>query len=82
MRAIDTESINRQMVGDELKKTSLRNMLTQPTFVKTSTGEYYGTLVSDSLKGLDAKLYSKQLSLEDGQMAFFNPELAKEQLAI
>ncbi len=82
MRAIDTESINRQIVGDELKKTSLRNMLTQPTFVKTSTGEYYGTLVSDSLKGLDAKLYSKQLSLEDGQMAFFNPELAKEQLAI
>lgn len=82
MRAIDTEAINSQMVGEDLKKTSLRNTLTQPTFVRTSTGEYYGSLVSDALKGLDANLYPKQMSLDDGQMAFFNPELAKEQLAI
>ena len=37
--------------------------------------------MSDSLKGLNPVLYSKQLSLDDGQMAFFNPE-QKEQLAI
>ena len=36
MRAIDTESINMQVVGEELKKISLRNTLTQPTFVQTS----------------------------------------------
>lgn len=82
MRAIDTESINMQVVGEELKKISLRNTLTQPTFVQTSDGDFYGKLVSDSLKGLNPVLYSKQLSLDDGQMAFFNPEQAKEQLAI
>ena len=82
MRAIDTESINMQVVGEDLKKISLRNTLTQPTFVQTSDGDDYGKLVSDSLKGLNPALYPSQMSLEDGQMAFFNPAQAREQLAI
>lgn len=82
MRAIDTESINMQVVGEDLKKNSLRNTLTQPTFVQTSDGDDYGKLVSDSLKGLNPALYPSQMSLEDGQMAFFNPAQAREQLAI
>ena len=82
MRAIDTESINMQLVGEDLKTISLRNTLTQPTFVQTSEGEFYGNLVSDSLKGLNPNLYPKSMSLDDGQMAFFNPTLAKEQLQL
>lgn len=82
MRAIDTESINMQVVGEDLKKISLRNTLTQPTFVQTRDGDDYGKLVSDSLKGLNPALYPSQMSLEDGQMAFFNPAQAREQLAI
>ncbi len=82
MRAIDTESINMQVVGEDLKQISLRNTLTQPTFVQTSDGDDYGKLVSDSLKGLNPALYPSQMSLEDGQMAFFNPAQAREQLAI
>ncbi len=80
MRAIDTESINMQLVGEDLKTISLRNTLTQPTFVQASDGDFYGKLVSDSLKGLNPTLYPQSMSLDDGQMAFFNPILAKEQL--
>ena len=65
MRAIDTESINMQLVGEDLKTISLRNTLTQPTFVQTSEGEFYGNLVSDSLKGLNPNLYPKSMSLDD-----------------
>ncbi len=82
MRAIDTESINRQVVGEELKSISLRNTLTQPTFVHTSQGENYGELVSRALQQLNPTLYPNDLNLDDGQMAFFNPELAKEQLRV
>ena len=80
MRAIDTESINMQVVGEELKSISLRNTLTQPTFVQTSEGNSYANLVSSALQQLNPTLYSKDLNLEDGHMAFFNPELAREQL--
>ncbi|MCL1949425.1 MAG: peptide ABC transporter substrate-binding protein [Turicibacter sp.] len=77
LRAVDTSAINGQYVGTDLKYTSLRNMLTQPGFVKTSDYKGYGQLVENHLKSMDAGLYPGDFSLEDGQMAFYDPALAK-----
>jgi len=77
LRAINTAAINSQAVGEELKYMSLRNMLTQPTFVTTSHNETYGELMTDALQNLAPHLYSKEFSSDDGHMAYFNPELAR-----
>lgn len=77
LRAIDTVAINSQTVGEELKYVSLRNMLTQPTFVYTSQNQAYGELVTSALKRLDPEVYPPEFSADDGQAAYYNPELAK-----
>ena len=78
LRAVDTSAINGQYVGSELKFTSLRNMLTQPGFVKTSDFTSYGTLVENNLKRQNPRLYPKGFSIDDGQMAFYEPEAAMD----
>ena len=80
-RAIDTAAINGQAVGEELKYTSLRNMLTQPSFVTTTENETYSQLVTKSLQALEPNLYPQEFTLEDGHMAYFDPELAQELMA-
>ena len=82
LRATDTAAINGQYVGEELKHISLRNMLTQPSFVKTSYNTTYGELVTQSLKAQNEYLYSENFSTEDGIMSYFNPGQAKELIAI
>lgn len=77
LRAVDTAAINGQYVGSDLKYTSLRNMLTQPGFVKTSDFTTYGELVENNLKELDPELYPQDFSIADGQMSFYDPMLAK-----
>ena len=82
LRATDTAAINGQYVGEELKYISLRNMLTQPSFVTTSYHTTYGELVADSLKAQNPYLYPETFSTEDGAMSYFNPEIAKELVAV
>lgn len=81
MRAIDVSQVNAQSVGEALKDVSLRNLLTQPDFVSTSNHQTYAQLVERALTQLNPNLYPEKLSLEDGQMAYFNPELAQSLMA-
>ena len=78
LRAVDTAAINGQYVGSELKYTSLRNMLTQPGFVKTQDFTSYCTLVENHLKRMAPDRYEGDFSIDDGQMAFYDPDLARE----
>lgn len=77
LQGLDISAINAQSVGEELKDISIRNLITQPDFVKTSYHKTYGELVTEALKYLNSRLYHENLSLKDGQMAYYNPSLAK-----
>lgn len=77
LRSVDMAAINGQYVGSDLKYTSLRNMLTQPDFVKTGDFTSYGTLVENHLKQMNPTLYPESFSIADGQMSFYDPGLAK-----
>jgi len=81
LRSVDMAAINGQYVGSDLKYTSLRNMLTQPDFVKTKDFTTYGTLVENHLKEMNPELYSESFSIADGQMSFYDPELAATLMA-
>ncbi len=77
LRAIDVSLVNAQSVGEELKDVSLRNLLTQPDFVSTSQFKDYSLLVEEHLTQGYPDYYDETLTLEDGQMAYYNPEMAR-----
>ncbi|MTL36042.1 peptide ABC transporter substrate-binding protein, partial [Turicibacter sanguinis] len=79
---LDVSAVNAQSVGEELKEISVRNLITQPDFVQTSYHQTYGELVGDSLKRLNPMLYPENFTVEDGQMSYFNPGLAKELMQV
>ena len=74
--ASDVSAVNSQYVGEDLKLGRLRNTLTQPDFVLTSDATLYGELVSKALTERDSAQYPEGFDLSDGQMAYYNPELA------
>ncbi len=76
--ASDISAVNSQYVGEDLKLGRIRNTLTQPDFVLTSDGTLYGDLVSKALTELDSKQYPEGFDLSDGQMAYYNVDLAKQ----
>ena len=69
-------AVNSQYVGEDLKLGRLRNTLTQPDFVLTSEGTLYGDLVSKALTQTNPTEYPEGFDLSDGQLAYYNPELA------
>ena len=81
MRGFNTADANAQTVGDDLAENRLRNTLTQYNFVLTSDGVMYGDLISEALTALDANLYPAGFNIEDGQMAYYNVELAQSLMA-
>ena len=74
--ASDISAVNSQYVGEDLKLGRLRNTLTQPDFVLTSDGTLYGDLVSKALTQTNPTEYPEGFDLSDGQLAYYNPELA------
>ena len=74
--ASDISAVNSQYVGEDLKLGRLRNTLTQPDFVLTSEGTLYGDLVSKALTQTNPTEYPEGFDLSDGQLAYYNPELA------
>lgn len=82
LHGLDVSAVNAQSVGEELKEISVRNLITQPDFVQTSYHQTYGELVGDSLKRLNPMLYPENFTVEDGQMSYFNPGLAKELMQV
>ncbi|MGL4338781.1 MAG: ABC transporter substrate-binding protein, partial [Turicibacter sp.] len=75
--ALNTSMVNAQEVGEDLKYTSLRNTLSKPDFVYSSSGKTFGEMVSEQLTKLNDKLYPEGLDLNDGQMAYYNVEVAR-----
>ena len=73
---LDQSALTAQQVGDDLKYGRLRNTLTQPDFVLTSEGVTYGELVSNALTELNPTEYPAGFDLSDGQLAYYNTELA------
>ena len=73
---LDQSALTAQQVGDDLKYGRLRNTITQPDFVLTSEGVTYGELVSNALTELNPTEYPAGFDLSDGELAYYNTELA------
>lgn len=79
MYAWDRANLNAQLRTEALKYGNIRNMLCEPEMCYTSDGTPYYALVEKALADMGSELAGK--SLQDGQDAFYNPELAKEFMA-
>lgn len=78
MYGLDVSNLTAQVVGDDLKLGRLRNTLTQPGFVLTSEGVPYEELVSAALTEINPTEYPEGFDLSDGQLAYYNLDLAKQ----
>ena len=78
MYGLDISNLTAQVVGDDLKLGRLRNTLTQPGFVLTSEGVPYEELVSAALTEINPTEYPEGFDLSDGQLAYYNLDLAKQ----
>lgn len=76
--ASDISAVNSQYVGEDLKNGRIRNTLTQPDFLLNSEGQLYSELVSEALTASNATEYPAGFDLSDGQMAFYNTDLATQ----
>ncbi|MTL52017.1 peptide ABC transporter substrate-binding protein, partial [Turicibacter sanguinis] len=81
MYASDISSVNSQYVGEDLKYGRLRNTLTQPDFLLNSQGQTYGELVSAALTASNPTEYPAGFDLSDGQLAYYNTDLATQYMA-
>ncbi len=61
--------------GEERADDALRNTLVPYTFVSTSDGRTYGSIVTEELEAFVPEYAG--IDLNDGQDAWYNPELAK-----
>ncbi len=74
--AYSTKATQAVSKGEERALDAARNTLVPYTFAATSTGESYGALLTSYIEEMEPEF--KGINLNDGQDAWYNPDLAKK----
>lgn len=78
---IDRPAILAQRNGEPNKLAALRNTYTCPELASDSKGKDYVKYIEDELKARDPKDFAKEMSIDDGQDAYYDPAKAKSYMA-